>query len=401
MGYDGMFFGRIDYQDKEKRLEKQEMEMIWHASDDLGESSDIFAGVLHNLYQAPSGFCFDILCDNEPMIDNPKSPDYNVPRRVDTFFEYVRNQSTNYRTNNIIMTMGGDFTYMDANVYYKNMDKLIKYANERQESGSDINLFYSTPSCYLKSLHDANITWPEKSDDFFPYASDSHSFWTGYFTSRPTQKRYERIGNHFLQICKQLSSFAIKHKDEFIPHLNELRGAMGVMQHHDAITGTEKQKVAQDYARMMSKGIDTCGSNIKSVLNQLTTRQTHDPEPSPFTFTTCPYLNVSSCDVSENSESFTVTVYNPLAHSVFDYIRVPVVGDRYLVQDYRRVEIRHQVLEIPDTLKNYDMRESKATHELLFLAPEVPAMGYKGFYIVRVFFSEYKTKFHSLTFILD
>lgn len=34
---------------------------------------------------------------------------------------------------------------------------------------------------------------------------------------------------------------------------------MGVMQHHDAITGTEKEHVAHDYARILSYGFDECG----------------------------------------------------------------------------------------------------------------------------------------------
>lgn len=33
---------------------------------------------------------------------------------------------------------------------------------------------------------------------------------------------------------------------------------MGVMQHHDAITGTEKEHVAHDYARLLSIGFDEC-----------------------------------------------------------------------------------------------------------------------------------------------
>lgn len=63
---------------------------------------------------------------------------------------------------------------------------------------------YSTPSCYIKAVHDEAQTmaleWQVKTDDFFPYASDDHSFWTGYYTSRPTLKRYERMGNNFLQV---------------------------------------------------------------------------------------------------------------------------------------------------------------------------------------------------------
>jgi lysosomal alpha-mannosidase len=36
---------------------------------------------------------------------------------------------------------------------------------------------YSTPSCYLKALHDEGREWTTKSDDFFPYASDPHAYW--------------------------------------------------------------------------------------------------------------------------------------------------------------------------------------------------------------------------------
>lgn len=39
-----------------------------------------------------------------------------------------------------------------------------------------------------------------KRDDFFPYADNAHDFWTGYFSSRPALKRYERISNSNLQV---------------------------------------------------------------------------------------------------------------------------------------------------------------------------------------------------------
>lgn len=37
MGYDGLFFGRLDYQDKARRMMTKSAEMIWHASDNLGK----------------------------------------------------------------------------------------------------------------------------------------------------------------------------------------------------------------------------------------------------------------------------------------------------------------------------------------------------------------------------
>lgn len=45
--------------------------------------------------------------------------------QVDEFIRYVRNMSTHYSSNNVILTMGEDFNYMDANAWYTNLDKLI------------------------------------------------------------------------------------------------------------------------------------------------------------------------------------------------------------------------------------------------------------------------------------
>ena len=48
--------------------------------------------------------------------------------------------------------------------------------------------------------------WSTKDDDFFPYASGEHSYWTGFFTSRPTLKYMERQHNNLLQAAKQLNA---------------------------------------------------------------------------------------------------------------------------------------------------------------------------------------------------
>lgn len=38
MGYDGLFFGRLDYQDKLSRMESRKPEFVWHGSANLGIS---------------------------------------------------------------------------------------------------------------------------------------------------------------------------------------------------------------------------------------------------------------------------------------------------------------------------------------------------------------------------
>jgi lysosomal alpha-mannosidase len=83
------------------------------------------------------------------MQDDPQLHDYNVPERVRTFIDAAHRQvrmsqdvelthhdqwravlqALGYASNHIIMTMGSDFQYEDANQWYKNLDKLIRYVN--------------------------------------------------------------------------------------------------------------------------------------------------------------------------------------------------------------------------------------------------------------------------------
>ena len=160
--------------------------------------------------------------------------------------------------------MGGDFTYQDANHWYKNMDKIINAANARQIDGSKFNLFYSTPSCYVKALNEANQVWPVKNDDFFPYGSDKNSYWTGYFTSRPSSKFKIRQGSNLLQSCKQAATFLALSGSQNAGDYSILKEEMAVTQHHDAVTGTEKQHVADDYHRRLDIGVVECHKTMAS-----------------------------------------------------------------------------------------------------------------------------------------
>ncbi|XP_072947018.1 lysosomal alpha-mannosidase-like [Epargyreus clarus] len=380
MGYDGLLLGRIDFQDKARRLRSRSMETLWRGDDELGKPSDIFTGVLYNTYSPPPGFCFDVLCTDEPIIDDPDSPLYNVDSRVSTFLEYATNQSKHYLTNNVVVTMGGDFTYQDAAMWYQNLDKLIEYANlKAAKDGLKIKLFYSTPDCYLKAVKDAKPTLPTKQDDFFPYASDPTAFWTGYFTSRPTTKYFEREGNGYLQMVKQLQVLGgLEEHNRFV--LNELKSAMGVMQHHDAITGTEKQAVTHDYERILHSAIEDAVIIARQAFNKFIQRDAL--KPPMFSFDRCRF-NESSCHTSETSDTFVVTVYNPLAWNLKEAIKIPVLDGNYEVYAPNGEKIESQLIDIPEAVRNIPTRQSNATHEVAFIA-YLHGLGVKSFYIKKV-----------------
>jgi alpha-mannosidase len=41
VGFDSLFFGRIDYQDRDKRKKEKSLEVIWQGSKSLGSSSQV------------------------------------------------------------------------------------------------------------------------------------------------------------------------------------------------------------------------------------------------------------------------------------------------------------------------------------------------------------------------
>lgn len=182
---------------------------------------------------------------------------------------------------------------------------------------------------------------------------------------------------------------------EFAENLDDLREVMGVMQHHDAVTGTEKQHVAEDYARLLQIGIDKCSKNINSALNQLTANSENseeseqEPEPdfnskNAFKYVNCAELNISSCEITETSTKFMVTLYNPLSHKSSQYVRVPVAdGSSFEVFDYENKPMQSQLVSIPMEVQSLSYRRSKAKMELVFLASDLPPLGFKSYFVQR------------------
>lgn len=248
LGFDSLFFARIDYQDRAKRLDEKTLEFLWQGSKSLGRSSEIFTGIFPRHYDPPDGFTFEINDISEPIQDDPLLFDYNVQERVNDFVAAAMAQANVTRTNHIMWAMGTDFRYQYANSWFRQMDKFIHYVN----LDGRVNALYSTPSIYTDAKHATSNSWPLKTGDFFPYADHPNAYWTGYFTSRPAFKGYVRAMSGYYLAARQLEFF--KGRSAFGPSTDTLADALAIAQHHDAVSGTQRQHVASDYAKRLSMG---------------------------------------------------------------------------------------------------------------------------------------------------
>lgn len=330
-GFDAQFFARADYQDMERRASRKELEMLWRGSPSAAASSDVFTGNFPSgNYGPPSGFNWDWGQADPQIQDDRELHDYNVDERVAAFVAHCEAQFNVTRGNDIMLTMGADFTYANAHPWFKNLDKLIRYVNK----DGRFNVFYSTPEAYVKAKHSYNKRWPLKTDDFFPYADCPHCYWTGYFSSRPTSKGYIRTASSHLQSVRQLEVIA------HLPHNGATTAALweavALAQHHDAVTGTAKQHVADDYAQRIAHGMKQSDRVAARALSHLIA---HDKQhyragrSSPAgsdeaAWEFCHLANISVCGTSVGAtraaSSFSVALWNPLPRARRHHLRIPI-----------------------------------------------------------------------------
>ncbi|KAL3722920.1 hypothetical protein ACJRO7_035159 [Eucalyptus globulus] len=389
VGFDSFFYGRIDYQDRAKRKDEKSLEVIWRGSKSLGSSSQIFAGAFPQNYEPPSGFYYEVNDDSPIVQDDITLFDYNVEERVNAFVAAAIAQANITRTNHVMWTMGTDFKYQYAHTWYRNMDKLIHYVNK----DGRVNALYSTPSIYTDAKYAAKKAWPLKTDDFFPYADRANAYWTGYFTSRAALKRYVRIMSGYYVAARQLEFF--RGRSDSGQNTDLLADALAIAQHHDAVTGTEKQHVANDYAKRLAMGYSEAEAVVASSLACLVESTSYKACGNPSTkFEQCPLMNISYCPPSEaelsSGKTLVIVAYNSLGWKREDLIRIPVMTEDVSVRDSEGKEVTSQLIPITDTflsLRSYHVTAymGKTTTEApkywLVFSASVPALGFTTFFI--------------------
>lgn len=293
-------------------------------------------------------------------------------------------QQTGNFGNDVMLTMGSDFEYSNAAHWYINLDKLIDHVNKDGERDSyalltnkgRVNVFYSTPSEYVKAKQAYNATWSVKTDDFFPYSMFPTAYWTGYFASRPALKKAVRVHSTYLNTARQLEVFGRGDGSA----TTALAEPLGLAQHHDAVSGTSKQHVAYDYVKRLSKGRLVTEKMVNSFFSKMVTPTNHTGQIA--TFTQCGTLNETFCELTQSSKSFVVTAYNPLGRSRVELIQLPVSGSSYVVFDATGRKIESQT-EPSFVVFPKKQLYTPASYVLYFQA-HVPALGFTTYFVQQL-----------------
>ncbi|KAF7252220.1 hypothetical protein EG68_08263, partial [Paragonimus skrjabini miyazakii] len=179
--------------------------------------------------------------------------------------------------------------------------------------------------------------------------------------------------------------------------IDELRQWVAILQHHDAVSGTEQQHVANDYIDNLYKAGTQCEPLVSAALTKIGwSKQNHSKTWGEWKF--CNQLNISLCPETDRTDfdipiKFSVILYNTLGWEVDQFwLRIPVylasISTKVSVTDpdQNDLELVSQLISISRRTRSIPERnlvQSNADTELVFSPTlnnrNLPPLGYKIF----------------------
>lgn len=391
MGYDALVINRIHHNLKHHFKSTKHMEFFWRGSD-VGDiaATDMLTHVLHTHYSAVPGYDWEER--GIPVNDG------NVAHRAQHYCQVVKERAHAYRTSHLLVPFGDDFKFKNAGLQFRNMDQLVKYSEQYPEKAG-CRITYSTPYRYFQALRaHPSASFPVMTGDFFPYADNEDSYWTGYYTTRPFLKQISRQVTSLLRAADIVHSlmrsaannnmntqYALVEKDYWEKHFRRIesaREASGLFMHHDAITGTARENVVRDYMNMMTSAANGLKQTVVDLISHALTRE---PAVPPSLFTSTYLLGIRDAAATV----FPYVVYNSLAWPRDELVTLEVESPRVRVFDSRGQSVQAQVDHDWSSIQSLNAQSTEHTasptkYLLHFIASQVPPLGATTYFIEAI-----------------
>jgi hypothetical protein len=236
MGFDAWFFTRVPDTRVVEGKQDKTLEFVWRASSSLpAPQTEIFAHIFESYYCMPlPEYAFEL----GPGKGAPPCTAGNKEYLAQKLVNMTKVRAQWFRTENVLIPWGCDYQYQNAEVNYNSTDVLIDTINSHAAEWG-VTAEYCTASEYLTAIQESGVVLPVKDDKqtFFPYNS-----WSGFFTSRPRLKQLSQAAHGPLRSAEALYALrtpsALPERQRLWALLETARRNAGVVQHHDAITGS-------------------------------------------------------------------------------------------------------------------------------------------------------------------
>ena len=322
----------------------------------------------------------------------PNVDESNVAKLSEALYEQYRLKSGLFKYNTILVPLGDDFRYDHPNEWdqqYENYQKLMKYMNAKTEW--KINVKFGTLTEYFKMIRDGekqkSTKFPVLSGDFYPYSDKNSAYWTGYYSTRPFDKRFSREIEGRVRAAEMIHSImmsytnvwhkASKDVNKCAKKLREARRNLGLFLHHDAITGTARFHVVQDYENKLYEAFENAQFVLQVGAQYLLTKgqlDSADPVLQPELIRDDPRVSSLHQAITVSEDGTRVVVFNPTAQERSEFVEFIVTSADLEIKNSKRQSIPFQI----NPVFGASTEVIPTSFEIVFLA-EIPPLSLETF----------------------